>query len=134
MNEIFLDTNVWVRLFVGDVPEQLEKVQGLFGAIEKGKIKAVLSILVVNELVWTLDKYYSFPRADYIPTLSKWIILRNIRIMEMKKEDLLELLERLRTTSIDFTDVYLGFVARGIGKIASFDKDLVKLKAKLVDF
>ena len=50
----------------------------------------------------------------------------------MKKVDLLRLLEALLAKGIDFTDVYLVEAAKkNYDRVASFDKDLKKLGAKM---
>src|SRR3989344_3188698 len=112
MNEVWLDTNVLVRLLVGDVASQKLKAEKLFADVEAGRLKARLSILVVNEIIWILDRYYGLSRSDYMPELSKLIALKQIRVMEMRKVDLLKLLADLAMRQIDFTDAYLAAVMK----------------------
>lgn len=131
---VYLDSNVILRLFLADIPAQKLRAEALFAKIEKGEVAGYLSVLVLNEIIWISEHFYRAERDNYVPRLIKMLSLKNIKAVEMKKHVLVELLEKFQMGKVDFTDIYLTSIAEGKGKIASFDKDLVKLKAKLVDF
>lgn len=134
MNRVYLDSNVILRLFLGDVASQKQRADALFTKIEQGEVVGYLSILVVNEIMWILEHFYGSNRGRYVPKLIKLLGMRHIKVAEIEKNNLVELLEKFQTKAIDFTDIYLSFIAKDKGEIASFDKDLVRLKAKLVNF
>ena len=118
INSIIFDTNVIVRYFVKDPPFQLIQAQRYIEKIEQGKLKGLLSVLVINEIVWVLEKYYSLKRAIYVPLLLKLLALKNIRIIEVKKNLIVEALELMFSRNVDFTDAYL-FCSKGDRKIFS---------------
>ena len=126
INSIIFDTNVIVRYLVKDPPFQLIQAQRYIEKIEQGKLKGLLSVLVINEIVWVLEKYYSLKRAIYVPLLLKLLALKNIRIIEVKKNLIITALELMLRSNVDFTDAYL-FCTKGDKKIFSFDEDLKKL-------
>ena len=64
-----IDTNLLVRLFVADDPEQADKVKALFDrhADEEGAFWVADIVLV--ELVWALDRVYGRPRVQIVAAL-----------------------------------------------------------------
>lgn len=65
MKKVFLDTNLFIRYLVNDLPGQADKVDRLFQQAEKGKVRLVTGPPVFFELVWTLKSFYKKPR-EYI--------------------------------------------------------------------
>lgn len=126
MKNFILDTNIFARLIIKDVPSQSEISQQLFREIEKDKIKGWVSILVIDELIWVLENYYHIERSLYLPQILNLLALKNIVIIEVKKTVIIKILTKMETTNLDFTDLYLVETA-GAKKIVSFDKDLQKI-------
>jgi len=122
MKQLILDTNVFVRFFIKDVESQYKQARLIFEKIEKEEIKGLISILVINEIVWILENYYELKREVYIPKLLNLLALKNIKIIEIDKDLLVKILEGTLTKKIDFTDLYL-LQIKDTGKIFSFDKD-----------
>lgn len=127
MKKFSIDTNIIIRFLIKDVVKQFEEAKSFFEKIEKGKIKGVISILVINETIWVLENYYELERTIYIPQLLQLLALKNIGIKEIKKKVVIEVLEEMMKFSIDFTDLYL-VKTKMEGEIMSFDKDLKKFK------
>lgn len=126
MKKSFIDSNIIIRLIVKDPAAQHLKAKEIIKEIEEEKLQGVLSILVVNEIIWILEHYYDLKREEYIPTLIKLFALKNIKIQETKKDTLINVIQKMQKKKIDFTDLYLAEVA-GSKKIISFDKDIEKL-------
>lgn len=127
MKSIILDTNVIARYLLADIPDQFEKAKEIFLKIDKGEIRAFISILVIDELIWALENYYSFKRSDYLPSILKILYNKETKIIETKKEAIIEILENMKNNKIDFTDFYLHEIAEG-RTIVSFDKDFKKIR------
>jgi predicted nucleic acid-binding protein len=129
MKQILIDTNITLRLLIGDVPDQLTKAKLIFADIENAKIVGLISILVVNELIWILEYFYNKPRNEYLPLLSKLFSLKNIKTLEIKKPLLFQIFNKMEKYKLDFTDIYLWFLSQEKAiKISTFDKKLLKLK------
>lgn len=126
MKELILDTNVFIRFLIKDVPSQFEKAQKIFEKIEKQEAKGLVSILVVNEIVWILENFYDLKKEIYLPQLLKLLALKNIKVIEVKKNLLIRILQQMQKQKFDFTDIYLSQIA-GDKKIFTFDKDFKKL-------
>ena len=126
MNEVLLDSNILLRHLLQDIPSQAHEATELISTIEKGGKIGYISILVINEVIWILKRFYKIERKDYLPQLLKILQINNIKVIEIKKESLNKILEAMGKREIDFTDIYLSKIA-GNRKIASFDQDFKKL-------
>lgn len=134
MNKVLLDSNIFLRLLVGDVPQQKNLAEKLLLKIEAGKLKGLVSVLVINEVIWVMDNFYELKRMDYLPKLIQLLSLKNIIFLETKKTELMKVLESLAaglSKTIDFTDCYLTVKANRKITVASFDKHLSKLGNKV---
>ena len=128
-NILFLDSNIFIRLIAADVPEQSEKSRLVLGDIEKGKTSGKVSVLVVNEVIWILENFYNLKREVYLAQLLKLFAIKDLMIIEAKKQLVIRVLKKMLTNSFDFTDNYLSEIATS-KTIFSFDKDFEKLFGK----
>lgn len=126
MDQKIIDTNIFLRHLLQDIPEQAKIATSIISDIEDGKMTGLLSILVINELIWILEKYYQLKRSIYVPKLLKLISLDHLKIMEIKKELIEKILEKMRNKKIDFTDIYLKEAGKE-NQILSFNKDFEKI-------
>jgi predicted nucleic-acid-binding protein len=60
-----LDANILLRFVLGDVPEQVKHIDGLF---KKGQIFDVADVAIV-EFVFVLEKVYGFTRGNVVENL-----------------------------------------------------------------
>lgn len=123
---VVIDSNIIIRALVKDVESQLQKSTKLIEQIENGKKRGFISILVVNEIIWILENYYKLKRELYLPQLIKILALNNVKIIEIRKQVLVKILEDMLVYNFDFTDIYLFSIAKD-KEIISFDKDFLKL-------
>lgn len=126
MKKSFIDSNIIIRLIVKDPQYQFLKAKEIIKEIEEEKLQGVLSILVVNEIIWILEHYYDLEREEFIPILLKLFALKNIKTHEVKKDTIINILQKMQNKKIDFTDIYLKEVGKEI-QILSFDKDFEKI-------
>ena len=54
----FLDTNIWIRYFIGDDLKKQESVRELLEHIEQGFIRPYTSSIVLLEVQWVLMSLY----------------------------------------------------------------------------
>lgn len=126
MNQKIIDTNIFLRHLLQDIPDQSKIATSIISDVEDGKMIGLLSILVINELIWILEKYYEVKRSVYIPKLIKLLNLDHLKIMETKKDLMERVLEKMRKKKFDFTDIYLKESGKE-NQILSFDKDFEKI-------
>lgn len=117
-----LDTNILVRLVVGDVPAQTRLVETFMAQATKLDVADI----VIFELVFVLEKLYFFSRADIIESISA--IIRNKKINSNRKlfESMLSMY--LENPKLSFVDCALPEYAR-LNKaepLFTFDQKLAK--------
>lgn len=131
MSKLLLDTNVILDFIIRKQGENFVRAQNIFEKVEAGKIKVFLSILIVSETIWAIEKYYKINRAGYFQNLVDLFSLKGIKIIEIKKKELSEIFKILWQKNVSFPDAYLAYLSQNQGQVISFDKDFVKLGAKI---
>lgn len=126
MKQIIIDTNILARLFITDSAEQQDMAKRIMKDVEEGKTQGLISILVIDELLWLYGQYYSLRKESYIPEILNILSIKQIKVIEVEKDIVIDILKTIQRRNIDFTDLYLASIAKG-RQIASFDKDFKKL-------
>ena len=118
---IFVDTNVFLRFFVRDVESFYHKARELFEKAENGEIKLETSDLVIAEIVWVLESYYGFSKAEIKEVIDTILETKNIKTAN--HERIKEAISLYASGKMDFIDAYNIFYikARGHKKVATFD-------------
>ena len=128
MSEWFVDSNYFVRLLQGDIPEQQAEAARFFHRAATGKLNAYTSALVFFEVYWVISRSYSVEKERCIVLLQGILDMSFLRIEE---RDLLEeSLSLFGESSVQLQDCYNLLYARkrsGDGHLATFDKALLKL-------
>lgn len=133
MESVWLDSNIFLRYLHADLPQAHQAAKKIFQQIEQGNFKGVLSVLVLNEILWILEKYYQIKREDFVQKILKLIALPGIGIFELPKRDVIGLVDNWGKSKLDWTDLYLSFCAnKNDEPVASFDKDFKQLEAKVL--
>lgn len=118
---VFVDTNVFLRFFVRDVEPFYLKAKELFEKADKGSIKLETSDLVIAEIVWVLESYYAFSRAEIQQVIDTILETRNIKVANQSR--ITEAVRHYSSGKIDFIDAYnIAYMkAKNYSKIATFD-------------
>jgi len=104
MTRCFVDTNVFLRFLTNDVPEQAERAATLFRDASAGKIVLMTSVLVLAEIVWTLESYYGLPKGG---VAGKVLAILNTPGLVVENAALLAEAATVYTTAnVDFVDAY----------------------------
>lgn len=121
MKRIFIDTNIFIRYLINDVPSQIDKVERLFDLAEKGEITLITGPPVFFEIAWTLKSFYNVNREGIYESISAIIGLPGLEIIDL--DILEEALELYKQTSADFSDVYIAVQSKkeGADSIATFN-------------
>ena len=121
MHECFADANVFLRYLTGDVPEQAAAVERLLRRAEKGSVVLHTSVLVIAEIVWTLESYYELPRPQI---RDKVLAMLNTAGLSVENSDLVAQAASLfAELNVDFVDAYnaLWMPAHGLDQVVTFD-------------
>ncbi len=122
MTKYLLDTNVLIRFILGDHDTLSPAARKLFDEACDGKCVLILTEVAVAEAVWVLHSFYNIKRNPITEWLSKIILSAGVRCM--KRDEMLDALNRFASTKCDFLDCYLASLAAASGDhVATFDKD-----------
>src|SRR3990170_250439 len=127
---IFIDTNYFVRFFLGDIPAQYEKAGGLFDEGAKGNQKLFTSTIVILEIYWLFSSFYEKTKPEAIDILRKTLSLNFIEIAE--REIITKAVDIYENTSLDFEDCYNVVYSRKekAKEFLTFDRKLVNFLKK----
>lgn len=128
MKKYFLDSNIFLRVFVGDSPQMLEECLILFENIKKGKVNAATSSVVLSEIVWTLKSFYKFSKTRVIGAIKSIMNIPRLEIVDDYM--MLAALEIYENNSVKFIDSLIASIYEIYSKewvVISYDKDFDKL-------
>lgn len=118
---IFVDTNVFLRFFVRDVEPFYKRAEELFKKAETGDLKLETSDMVIAEIVWVLESYYGFTRAEIKEVIDTVLETKNIRVAN--NTIIKEAVVLYESGKMDFIDAYniVYIKGRNCKRVATFD-------------
>lgn len=124
---IAADTNVLVRLLVGDDPAQAAKARALFDQAAVSEQTIWVSDTVLVEMVWTLSRAYGRERADIAAALH--VLASHVTVTLESPEAVSAAIETFERGPADFADGLLCAKAAlaGCSKVATFDRGMKAL-------
>lgn len=104
MRRVFVDTNVFLRFLTADDLAKAEKARRLFAAAVAGELFVETSLLVIAEIVWTLESFYGLTHEEVAEQVGAILSTPNLECPQ--KELLLEALAAYTEHNVDFIDAY----------------------------
>ena len=125
---IGLDTNVLVRLLMGDDEDQSRRAEALVVAAADRGEPMFVSHVVLCEVTWVLSSVYRVPKAVLLDTLAD--VLRTAQFVIEDPEVAARALRRCRQGKADFADYIIAerAIEAGCERVATFDGTLLKEK------
>ena len=122
MTDFFVDTNVFLRFLTNDDPSKARRTQALFKKAIAGKVRLETSLLVIAEIIWTLESFYRLAKPDISEKVSK--ILNTPNLDCPSTDMVLEALDLYVTKNVAFTDAYHGVMLRqaNIKQVLTYDR------------
>jgi predicted nucleic-acid-binding protein len=122
MDRFFVDTNVFIRYLTNDDPKKADRVERLIKLTIEGKASLITNLMVIAELVWTLESYYGLSRSDIGEKLSLILNTPNLEVSENQR--IMKALSLYVEENIDFIDAYNAIFVKehGISSILTYDK------------
>jgi predicted nucleic-acid-binding protein len=120
-----LDTNVLVRVLVGDDPVQTPKAERVFSrAASAGGV--FISLVVLAELAWVLGQGYGWERATVHARLAQLVRTRGVAVESIEIVE--QALEGYGAGAVDFADHLILGKARAVGAdaLCTFDRKLAR--------
>ena len=124
---ISLDANVLVRLLTNDEPRQAQKARIALDLAMQTKHRIWVSVIVVCELVWVLQRLYGYDKAQVIVGLNALLKFPGLEMEQPKA--IRQAVDGLRRQSADFADILLGHLSekQGADHVLTFDRKAAKL-------
>jgi len=125
----FLDSNVPLRFFTQGDPPMADAARELLTRVEDRAERVAISLVVVLEVVFTLERTYKRPKAQIREMMTDLISLPNIQLAD--KHLCIEALDVYVDFNISFGDAYNAALmrAQNIDEIYSWDTDFDRLPA-----
>ncbi len=122
--KLTVDTNVLVRTFVRDVPEQADIAEQLL----RGAQVIAIPMIVLCETVWVLKSVYRFSSSQIATAIRALVATKNVECDHAAAEFGLAILD----TGGDFADGVIAHQGKWLGGevFVSFDKAAVELLQK----
>lgn len=120
MKRIFLDSNIILRYLLGEA--DAPKIAKLL----KSNETLIVPDIVVAEVVWTLSRFYKWPKERIVEFLL--VLLKNGNI-EFNENMIFSTLSTYLKYNVRYTDAYILVAMRQskVKDIYSFDKDFDKI-------
>ncbi|GBD95231.1 MAG TPA: PIN domain-containing protein [Nitrospirae bacterium] len=122
MKKYFVDTNVFMRYLLNDVPEHADRVEKILDKAEKGKIRLVTGPPVFFELAWTLKSFYEMKKNEIYKCL---LSIAGIPGLEVTDIDVItESLEVYKEHPVEFSDAYISVLSKKLNTdgVITFNK------------
>ena len=122
MAEFFVDTNVFLRFLTNDDPAKARRAERLFKKAIAGDVSLETSLLVIAEIVWTLESFYKLAKPDIADKIEKILNTKNLKVQAA--DTVLQALDLYATQNVDFIDAYHGIMLRetGVKRVLTYDK------------
>jgi len=130
----FLDTNIFLRPIVRDIPDQATDCLKLLEKISRSQLKAATGSLILAELNWTLLKFYNYSKPEIAEVLSGLAAAKNIKIID--KYNTVQATKLYSTYNVKFIDCLIASyreILDGHMTVVSYDRDFDKLGVTRVE-
>ena len=104
MTKRFVDTNVFLRFLTNDDPQKAKRAESLFRKAIRGDIVLATSLLVIAEIIWTLESFYKLEKEEIAPKIEKILNTPNLECPEAPR--IFMALDLYVHKNIDFIDAY----------------------------
>lgn len=118
---IGVDTNVLVRFFLGDDEAQSARARALINS-SSAEQPVFVSVLVLAELVWVLQRFYEVPRSYIFDALN--VLATGAHIVIERHDVVTMAIQRASESKVDLADVLIAAIATDAGcdHTVTFDK------------
>ena len=126
MKPVILDTNVFLRFLLDDIPNQTKEATEILSKAKSKRLKIFVPQIIIFEILFALDKYYKFPKTEVGEKVGTLLATSYLDVED--RTIFQEALEIYKSKNIDFVDCFLICKAsKNNSTLFTFDKDLSKL-------
>lgn len=123
---IGIDTNILLRLFIEDNPQQCERARRLVRSATQ-KSPVYVNAVVLSELAWTTARKMKISKPRIVEILGEILSVDDLEIAHLDAAR--AALKAYATGKADYPDYYLAMInkERGCNSTATFDVDALDL-------
>jgi Predicted nucleic acid-binding protein, contains PIN domain len=131
MKDVFVDTNVFMRLFETSDPQQTDKAKALFERAAGGGMRLVVGPPVLFELSWVLKSALGRSNSEILDVLEAVVAWKGLKVLD--KGYVKQAIHLAKTTKQGFADSYIAVTAQEQGfEVATFNqKHFSKMRVNL---
>lgn len=125
---IGIDSNILLRAITGDDPAQQKRaVKCLKEECTKAE-PGFVNLIVLGELVWTLDRGYHYDRTQIADVIEA--LITTTELIVERQDDVAQALSLYRRSGTGFADILIATVnmRQGCTATATFDRKAAKLE------
>ncbi|MBI2334754.1 PIN domain-containing protein [Candidatus Daviesbacteria bacterium] len=127
MNRVVLDTNVFLRILLNDIPEQVKQAERILQQGKTGRRILIVPQAVIFEIAFALEKIYYFPKENIIDRLSSILSSGYFQIQD--SDIFKDTIEIYKQKNLSLVDCFLyAFSLKNKAELFTFDKNLQKFK------
>lgn len=130
-SKFFIDTNIFLRAFVHDIPKQAIESLKFLDKVSSGKYEAFTSTLVLSEFAWILRSYYHLNKEKVVIALQSLQGVHNLKVVDHQNMELG--VDLYANHSVKYTDALIASapeIQSGEWAVVSYDKDFDRLGCK----
>lgn len=124
MNQIFIDTNIWLSAVARDI-QQTPYCTKLLLQIEHGQYTPYTSNIVIQEFIYVLAKTYKLTHKNTLKYVDQILTTRNLTVSD--KTDFNQAYRLYRQTKIKFGDCLIATQVPPKAILVTYDKDFKKI-------
>jgi predicted nucleic-acid-binding protein len=123
-----LDTNVLVRYLTRDDPKQFRKAEELLTRVSAAGETAHVSVIVMCELVWVLERGYRFRKEALLVALRG--LLDTVELSIENRDHVAEAVDEYESGKAGFADCLIGIRNRAAGCVETVTFDTALRSAR----
>ena len=104
LEQVFVDTNLFLRYLTNDIPEQADQVEQLLQRAQNRELQLVTTSMVIAEIVWTLGSFYKLSREQIRDRILAILNTPGLTVSEAGL--LIEAAINYAAKNVDFIDAY----------------------------
>lgn len=124
----WLDANAVISLVAGRANSNHDRAVNVFRRVADGDLEVILTVPVVFEIAWFLERRLAWSRARCADQLRSILGARGVVVLDQVLLPAVDLFAANRR--LDFADAYVGACALILGPatVVSFDRDLDRIE------
>ncbi|MBI2431018.1 MAG: PIN domain-containing protein [Candidatus Levybacteria bacterium] len=129
MKVYYVDTNVFLRFLLRDIPTQYTIAEKLFKKAKSGKVKLVLPQIIIFEIYFILNTFYHLSKPEIIEKIQSLLAVKYFHVQN--KEIFKKAIKLFEKSNNSLADCFLLAKADyAKAELFSFDKKLIALHKK----